>query len=564
MDKEIDKNKIPTQSAESTAPTINTDYTKDVVDWLNQKTQQANLSSQVGNPNSSLDIGYLLPSSRGTALSTAPVVLSPEQSVQTAPISNPHPNVVPLNQPISNQTPVSQDELAKIDEELKKAKQKTLDIQQKIAQMNQSGKTKPAPVVSSAGSPSPDLTEYNLIKNKLNELEKKYGTENAQAIAKQLIDLHNKEIEAAKTAAETTYETQKQKAEHALAETTRKIERGYQELGYKPGFAGSTLESLNRDIAYANAQFQNTNALLEKAKQEALARAEATQSVDDWNRYNTIFNNQTKLIDEHLKNISALQRQKSEQSLANYRTTMGQVAQEKVSQSKLENTIAPFVGSGTDWNKLSPETQAAITNVSEEAGIPIESVKQAIKNKDIKGTAKIGDTVVFYDKNGSIIKSVTSPESTSNLNLINGILTGDIKPTDLSAKTRDVALNELENILNTHPILRMVYNRREELANELQSGRILTGGAIDLGKEKYLIYEKVKDYDKNAIKDIENAFQDLSVQDYLKRVAVSASTKGVPPKIENNSLLKYIPTPSLNKIEESNTKKGKIQELLGE
>ena len=485
---------------------------------------------------------------------------------------------------VSPQPVLNQDELAKIDAELTAAKQKALAIQEKLnqAQVNKETAQKP-PVASSANQPaSPDLaTAYDIIKKKLNELEKKYGTENAQAIAQQLIDLHNKNIEATKATAETNYKVGRQKAEQALADTTRKIERGYQELGYKPGFPGSTLESLNRDLSYANAQFQNVNTLLERTKQEALAKAEASQSADDWNRYNTIFNAQIKLIDEHLKNVANLQRQKTAiqnaQSLENYRTALTDIAQQKAAQTKLENTISPYVGAGVDWETLTPETRTAIEQSAQEAGIPIESIKDAMKNTAIKGTAKVGNTLVFYDKNGNIIKSVVGSTSESaSSDLLNGIISGDVSLSDLSAKGRTAVMDKLENILNTHPVLRVAYNERELLANQLKSGQVAPGTTIDLGEAKYAICQELMGRqgdntfvpDDKTINYVENAFSDLDVYNYLKRTAASvklSSGGGTGISIVNTPLTDYINTNVKPATQpESNTGKGWIQRLFGE
>ncbi len=516
---------------------------------------------------------------------TAPSTAPPTTSITTPPITR-------------NISPLSKEEIERISKELQEAKEKALEIQRKL-QEKQKEETKKKetegeekkeeteksfPISSSSMGTTAGTTEegYDFVKKKLDELEKKYGTQNALAIAQQLIDLHNKELAARKTEAETEYELGKQKAEEALEETKSRIERGYEQLGYKPGFAGSTLESLNRDLAYAQAQFEKANTLLEKAKQEALARAEATQAKEDWDRYNTLFNTQLKLADEHLKNIQAYNTAKnqllSQLSLAESRAATAARTTQAALFDKLDELTSPYIGKGIDFDSLPEETRKTIEQTAEVAGIPVDTIKQAMKNRNIKGTAKIGDTLVFYDENGNIIKSIvgkSEPTTTDSMMLLNAYIRGDIDklPTN---KEGIAALNQLEAILEKYPILRVAFDYRTEIANQIESGAILTNpfivnNTLDLGLVKYSV---LKDLgltpNDEIITQIENAFKDLEVYPYLRKVAssVKLSSGGTAPQIIDRPLIEVINEKEKAKekekeVSESESGKGWIQKLFG-
>ena len=486
---------------------------------------------------------------------------------------------------------IDKKKLEEIDKQLREAKRKALEIQKKLEEMKkkkteekveETEEKKETPQISTSSMRTTEKEEeegYNLVKKKLDELEKKYGTENAQAIAQQLIDLHQKELKALKAETETEFERRKQEAEEKLEETLGRIERAYEQLGYKPGFAGSTLEALNRDLAYAQAQFEKVNTLLEKAKREALAKAEATQAEEDWNRYRTLFNTQLDLINQHLKNIQAYNNAKiqllNQLSLAETREAAAERTRQQTLFDKLDKLTSPFIGKGIDYDSLPEELKTSIEQTAEDAGIPIETIKEAMKSRTIKGTAKIGDTLVFYDENGNIVKSIVGKSETTpteeTMTLLNAYIRGDIEklPTN---KQGIAALNLMESIFDKYPILRLTFDYRTLLANQIESGAILTSpfvveNKLDLGLVKYAVLNDLGvTPDDKIITQIENAFRDLEVSTYLKKIAAKSElAEGkIVPAIVDRPLVEVIEEKKPKEEEEtSKSEKGWIQKLLG-
>jgi hypothetical protein len=227
------------------------------------------------------------------------------------------------------------------------------------------------------------------------------------------------------------------------------IERARQQLGLAPALLGSTVQRFVEGVEKFSSSIARTIDRLTREEQIAIETADAQYlsqvrqaKVDFWNMERDLrreeFSNLVSLFNaamnvrqqqvaearfgfdvgermfqrefavegrrlEHARDIQNMEFRALQEAR--------QIRQEEQRRvQNIANTIlAGASAAGLGFEGLAPEQQESLRQAAETLDIPLATFEQALRQRDIVGTAKIGNSVIFYDRQGRTVRSVTVP-----------------------------------------------------------------------------------------------------------------------------------------------------------
>lgn len=146
--------------------------------------------------------------------------------------------------------------------------------------------------------------------------------------------------------------------------------------------------------------------------------------------------------------------------------------QEKLDeQTRASNRLNTILAaeSGKRFDELSPETRAAVIKDAETLGIPVDVARSIVETPDIKYQVSKGNSVLFFDGKGNLVRTYTVSRGTGNSAdaYLRGYFTGEIGGvTNVPEEYKQDFLNALD-IIKRDAIGNLVWNERTAIAGSV-------------------------------------------------------------------------------------------------